>query len=247
MAPLASTAAAAATAFLLFSTRASAHFTLDYPPTIGFDEDKESTGPCGGFTPDFAKDTVTDFHVGGDNVAINLLHPQGTWLYRATLDTTTTKNEWTQLVPEIMQTGLGHFCQPAIGVPASWAGQKGLIGLVVDAPDGLLYQCAAVNFVSGAATALQSACTNSSGVTASFITDAKLTGLASSAAATGTGSAATTTASSSSSTTAAATTTSASTTATPNAAPGRYIGGSLPIGSAAGVMAAVLGCAYLLL
>ncbi|CAK7209800.1 hypothetical protein SBRCBS47491_000563 [Sporothrix bragantina] len=240
MAPLASAA------LLLAASAAvvNAHFTLDYPPTVGFNEDKEPNGPCGGFTPDFTTDNVTDFHVGGDNVAINLLHPQGTWLYRATLDQTGASNNWTQLMPEVMQTGLGKFCQPAIAVPESWAGQKGIVGVVVDAPDGLLYQCAAVNFVAGAATSNQSTCTNSSGVTGSYVTDANLAPLAA-----GNSSASSTDASGTASGTATqtASTTSGTSSSTKNAAPGR-VGGSVPLGSAtAVVLAAMLGSAFMLL
>ncbi|CAK7235495.1 hypothetical protein SCUCBS95973_009289 [Sporothrix curviconia] len=238
MAPLASAA------LLLAASAAvvNAHFTLDYPSTIGFDEDEEPTGPCGSFTPDFTKDNVTDFHVGGDNIAVNLLHTQGTWLYRATLDQTAASNNWTQLFPEVMQTGLGKFCQPAIAVPESWAGQKGVIGVVVDAPDGLLYQCAAVNFVAGAATANQSTCTNSTGVTASYVTDANLAPLAA-----GNDTAAAASGTSTSTATQTASTASDTSSSTANAAPGR-VGGSVPLGSAtAVVLAAMLGSAYMLL
>ncbi|ERS98651.1 GPI anchored cell wall protein [Sporothrix schenckii 1099-18] len=239
MAPLASAAL-----LLAASAVVSAHFTLDYPPTIGFNDDKESIGPCGSFTPDFSKDNVTDFHVGGDNVAINLLHPQGTWLYRATLDQTATGNNWTQLHPETLQTGLGKFCQPAIAVPESWAGKKGVLGIVVDAPDGLLYQCASVNFVAGAATQNQSTCTNSSGVTASFVTDANLAPLAAGNDSAGDASASGTGSSGSTPTT---TGTGSTGSSTKNAAPGR-VGGSLPLGSVAGVvLAAMFGSAFMML
>jgi len=125
-------------AVLVLAASAAGHFTLDYPKTLGFDEDKEPSGPCGGF--DAKSDSPsTDFHVGGDNVATNLLHPQGVWLYRATLDTTGQSN-WTAIHPQVQQSGLGKFCQPALGVNASWAGKKGLISAVVNAPDGILYQ-----------------------------------------------------------------------------------------------------------
>ncbi len=70
MARLATFAAA-----LLLAGAARAHFTLDFPPTAGFDEDKEPTAPCGGFPP--TGGVATDFHVGGDNLAMNLLHPPG--------------------------------------------------------------------------------------------------------------------------------------------------------------------------
>ncbi|KAJ9137048.1 Expression library immunization antigen 1 [Pleurostoma richardsiae] len=163
-----------ALATLLLPLLASAHFTLDLPETIGFDEDKEATGPCGGFTPDFSSDNVTDFHVGGDAVALTLAHPQANWLFRGTLDQTGSSN-WTQLFPIVQQSGIGAFCEPAITAPESWAGQKGIVGVVADAPDGLLYQCAAVSFVSGAGTTT-SDCKNAS-VTASFVSDSSLAAL----------------------------------------------------------------------
>jgi hypothetical protein len=51
-------------------TQCSAHFLLNYPPTIGFDDSLETTAPCGSFTVDFSTDNVTDFHVGGDTLAM---------------------------------------------------------------------------------------------------------------------------------------------------------------------------------
>jgi len=122
---------------LVLAAAARAHFTLDYPTTAGFDDDSEPNAPCGGAS--VANAPTTDFHVGGDNIATNLLHPQGTWLYRATLDVSANGN-WTSIFPTVLQSGLGKYCEPAISVPSSWAGKTGVIGVVVDAPDGLLYQ-----------------------------------------------------------------------------------------------------------
>jgi hypothetical protein len=56
--------------FAAFLTQCSAHFYLNYPPTIGFDDSLEDTAPCGSFTVDFSTDNVTDFHVGGDTLAL---------------------------------------------------------------------------------------------------------------------------------------------------------------------------------
>jgi hypothetical protein len=67
------------------------------------------------------------------------IHPQATWLFRATLDQTASGN-WTNLLPAIQQTGLNNFCEPALQVPESFAGSKGVLGIVQDAPDGILYQ-----------------------------------------------------------------------------------------------------------
>ena len=50
--------------------QSAGHFLMLYPPSIGFDDNLEATPPCGSFTVDFTKDNVTDFHVGGDVLAM---------------------------------------------------------------------------------------------------------------------------------------------------------------------------------
>jgi len=122
-----------------FIGQSTAHFLLNYPPTIGFDDSLEATPPCGSFTVDFSTDNVTDFHVGGDSLAMTSIHPKATWLFRATLDQTAMGN-WTDLLPAIVQIGLGDYCERDVTVPASFAGSKGVIQVVQDAPDGILYQ-----------------------------------------------------------------------------------------------------------
>ncbi|KAE9370483.1 hypothetical protein N431DRAFT_426845 [Stipitochalara longipes BDJ] len=169
----------------LFATligQSAGHFLVLYPPSIGFDDDLEATPPCGSFTVDFSKDNVTDFHVGGDVLAMQSYHPQVTWLFRATLDQTASGN-WTNLLPAVQQTGLNSFCEPAVQIPASFAGSKGVIGIAADSPDGILYQCLAVNFVTGVG-ATQSVCKNETGTTASFVADPVLSSLPSTASAT---------------------------------------------------------------
>jgi len=123
----------------VFIGQSTAHFYLNYPPTIGFDDALEATPPCGSFTVDFSKDNVTDFHVDGDSLAMTSIHPEATWLFRATLDQTASGN-WTDLLPAIRQIGLGDYCERDVMVPASFAGSKGVIQVVQDAPDGILYQ-----------------------------------------------------------------------------------------------------------
>lgn len=126
--------------FLLLPALAAAHFALNVPDAVGpFDEDTEGTSPCGGLTPDWTKDNVTDFHVDGEPVALFLGHPTASWLFRATLDKTASTN-WTMIYPVVAQTGLGNYCQPAVAVPSSFVGSEGIIGVVANAADGLLYQ-----------------------------------------------------------------------------------------------------------
>lgn len=136
MSPLRSVASAA----LLFLSAASAHFNLNAPPSFGFDEEHESTGPCGGVKPDHSdKGKVADFHVGGEPVGVQLGHPQANWLIRATLDSVDAGN-WTQLFPIVQQGGLGFFCEKSVPAPEAWVGKQGFLSVVANAPDGILYQ-----------------------------------------------------------------------------------------------------------
>ncbi|KAL6867131.1 hypothetical protein J3F83DRAFT_108442 [Trichoderma novae-zelandiae] len=165
-------------AILSLASLSSAHFTMNYPKSIGFSDDDEGDAPCGSFTPDISSGSsqLVDFHVGGDALAMRSVHPQVNWLFRVTLDGSA-KSDWQQIFPIVQQSGLGNFCEPQITLPSSFAGKKGVIGIVADGPDGLLYQCVAANFVSGSIDA-PSACKNAS-VTASFVSDSKLSALVS--------------------------------------------------------------------
>ena len=122
---------------VLLICKASAHFQLDYPETIGFDDENEGTAPCGGVNVTF--ENPTDFHVDGDAIALTSSHPEAEWTYRATLDKTAAGN-WTDLLPVVEAVGLGAFCEPAIRVPTSWVGSGGIIQIISDAADGALYQ-----------------------------------------------------------------------------------------------------------
>ncbi|GJC86185.1 uncharacterized protein ColLi_09023 [Colletotrichum liriopes] len=207
---------------LALTSLATAHFSLSIPKPLGDSDDKQGTAPCGGYTPSSSSETV-DFHVEGDAVGMENGHPQTNWLFRATLDQTAAGG-WTQLFPIVMQTGLGNFCEPQIVVPSNFTGQKGIIGIVAHSPDGLLYACSAVNFVSGAAPT-RSECKNAT-ITADFTSDPSLTALinAGSAPASSTPSGSGSPASSAST--------------TPNAAP-RMAGNLFSVGAAAGVFASV--------
>ena len=122
---------------ILLTSTATAHFLLNYPNTIGFDDDKEGTAPCGGFDITFSNSSM--FHVDGDVVALTSTHPQANWLFRATLDKTAMGN-WTNLLPDVAETGLGAFCETDLKVPTEWAGQQGILQVVQAAADGNLYQ-----------------------------------------------------------------------------------------------------------
>lgn len=124
---------------LLLAASASAHFNIGHPPQdVPSSEAKLASGPCGGASLKFESGDVTDFHVGGEPIAVAGSHPQSTYLFRATKDLTG-EGEWTQIFPIMAQSGLGRMCQPSVTVPEGWAGEKGLISVVANAEDGILY------------------------------------------------------------------------------------------------------------
>lgn len=123
---------------LLAAAGAHAHFTVGYPKPLSSSHDEQGTGPCGGITPDLATAEVTDFHVGGDNVATRTSHAQGNWLYRVTLDPRAAGN-WTQVYPIVQQSGLGDFCAPLVSVPGEFVGKKGILSVVGGGGHGYLY------------------------------------------------------------------------------------------------------------
>jgi hypothetical protein len=120
------------------SKLAVAHFLLNYPPTLGFDDDNEGISPCGGFTPALNGSAV-EVQVDGFPIALTSTHPEADWLFRATLSLQEPLN-WTNLLPVVHEVGLGDFCIPDFKVPAEFAGKSGLLQILENAVDGELYQ-----------------------------------------------------------------------------------------------------------
>ena len=116
----------------------TAHFLLYYPPTLGFNDDNEGIGPCGGFPVVFNSSDV-QVQAGGFPIVLKSTHPEADWLFRATLSHSEPFN-WTNLLPVVHETGLGDFCIPDFKVPAEFVGHSGLLQIMESAVDGVLYQ-----------------------------------------------------------------------------------------------------------
>jgi hypothetical protein len=129
---------AALLTLLSLASLSTAHFLLDYPPTVGFSDDNESTSPCSGFDP-IVNSSSTSIPVDSFPLQLTSTHPQANWLFRATTDTKAPFN-WTNLLPVVSEQGLGAFCLPNLKIPASFAGKGGVIQIVQGAADGALYQ-----------------------------------------------------------------------------------------------------------
>ena len=117
---------------------ASSHFVLLWPPAAGFDEDKEPTSPCGGFTPSIESSTP-DVQVDRFAVSIQNVHPTGEWSFQATTNTNA-PYDFTEIVPVVNTTGIGTFCLDFMSAPSGFAGKLGILQVVDNSPDGVLYQ-----------------------------------------------------------------------------------------------------------
>ena len=116
----------------------SAHFILLWPPSAGFDEDKEPNSPCGGFTPE-VDNSSPDVQVNRFAISVKNVHPEGQWSFLGTTNTEAPYN-FTEIVPVVRTTGIGDFCLQDMSVPGEWSGQPGIIQVVDNSPDGTLYQ-----------------------------------------------------------------------------------------------------------
>jgi len=114
------------------------HFILTYPGSLGFDDDTEAQSPCGGSAISF-NDTNPTIQGNSFPVAVMSTHPAANWLYRATLSKEAPFN-WTNLLPVVDETGLGNFCLQELSAPAEFIGQSGLLQVIQQGPDGMLYQ-----------------------------------------------------------------------------------------------------------
>ncbi|KAI7258124.1 hypothetical protein KC352_g10765, partial [Hortaea werneckii] len=137
-----------------------------WPPTAGFDDDGEPTGPCGGVDVT-VDETSPEVQVDRFAVQIQNGHPAGEWLFRATTDTEAPYN-WTSIVPIVNTAGVGDFCLDSLSAPSSFEGKAGIIQVIDKAVDGMLYQCAPVNFVSGSNDTVGDSCKNVTGFSATW-------------------------------------------------------------------------------
>ncbi|KAL9091003.1 MAG: hypothetical protein Q9159_001629 [Coniocarpon cinnabarinum] len=142
---------------LVMAALANAHYTLEYPPARGFDEDMEPQYPCGGFNS--ISSNRTEVPIGSNN-------PQP-------------QDFTTLLMPTIQERGPQDFCLGGIMIPENVSGTNGTLMPGMNGtlqlqtngdPSGGLYQCADITFVAASSYRFDSAnCKNSTGVNAQAV------------------------------------------------------------------------------
>ncbi|KAK6520194.1 hypothetical protein TWF506_000477 [Arthrobotrys conoides] len=136
----------------------SAHFFLETPIAIGFDDLTLTEAPCGGFDPIDRNAGVTEWPVLGYPIALITTHLNVNWTFRAAL--LSDVNNWVDIFPRIHQTGVAEFCLPEVPGIEAWIGQDAVVQVIQEAPDGTLHQCAAVKFVAGGPAVPDDTCDN---------------------------------------------------------------------------------------
>jgi hypothetical protein len=127
-------------ALLVFlASTASAHFVLNTPTSVGFDEDKSTQGPCGSFDVK-NRTTVTQWPVNGGELAILSVDNA----INATVNFAMAGNT-TMFTPGIKfnMVGTGDLCLPAVKPPASMqnmVGMQAVLQVRGNTADGVVFQ-----------------------------------------------------------------------------------------------------------
>ncbi|KAE9975339.1 hypothetical protein EG328_003239 [Venturia inaequalis] len=178
----------------LLPISALAHFRTVYPPARGFDETTIVNFPCGGFNTANTNRTPVPL-TGAFPIQLSMEHTSVKGAVYMSLGNDPQSAYSIQLRNTFQETGPDNFCIGGLTIPSNLnitAGTNATIQVVTNGdPNGGLYQCSDVTFTD---TALGSSdysahCTNSTGVSASFIANSPPNGTASTTGASGSASA----------------------------------------------------------
>lgn len=117
---------------------ANAHFVLQIPTSLGYNDELETTGPCDTFDPTDQSQGVTEWSVQGDSIGLLSTHPSVTWEINVALLSDT--SNWRPLVQSFGQKGVGEVCFTNVPGFEAWVGKDAVLQLIQHAPDGKLYQ-----------------------------------------------------------------------------------------------------------
>jgi hypothetical protein len=125
---------------LALTTAASAHFLMQYPTSVGFDEDKAAQAPCGSFDIN-NRTTVTQWPASGAPIDIlSVDNSVAAVVNFAMANGTATK--FTRGM-SINMTGQGDLCLPQVKLPAGMTNMVGMdmvVQVVGKTDDGMVYQ-----------------------------------------------------------------------------------------------------------
>lgn len=109
--------------FSVLTSLASAHFTLDYPPARGFDEDQLVNFPCGG--QNTVSSNRTQWPLAGGPIQLTMEHDRAAVQVLIALGNDATDAFNTVLIPTTQEEGIGKFCLGDVKVPESLGVKEG--------------------------------------------------------------------------------------------------------------------------
>lgn len=127
---------------LSISAAVNAHYTLVYPNPIGTYSDVDMPiGPCDGYDPTTVT-TFQDYPWRGEALSLFTTHPSVIWNFNVALFSDV-KNDQSAFIPmteNVQQNnGTGELCFGQVPGKKEWVGQKAIIQMIQNAPDGKLY------------------------------------------------------------------------------------------------------------
>lgn len=122
----------------LAATTALAHFVLEIPTSIGFDDEKLDQGPCGSFDATDRSKGIAKWSVGGGNIGVISTHGRVTWEINVALVSEPTR--WLPLLQEFAQSGVGNVCIQRVPGFSAWIGRPVVLQIIQHAHDGSLHQ-----------------------------------------------------------------------------------------------------------
>lgn len=153
-----------AVALVTMQSLVSAHFTLTYPSSRGFDETKEPTAPCGGFdTPSAQR---VQMPLKSSFIEIDSGHVSYSYQINAVTKQNPTVSDFSS---GTVQVGQGSRSTPqAACLPLTFndsfkANTNVTLQVVYNGGDGLLYQCVDAVLVDDAPNFDKSKCVNADG------------------------------------------------------------------------------------
>lgn len=121
---------------------ASAHFTLTYPSTRGFDETKEATAPCGGYNT--ASSQRVQMPINSSFIEINSGHTSYTYVINALAKNDPTTSDFSNATNLVQVAQGGRAYPQAACLPLAFNDIKSntnvTLQIVYNGGDGLLYQ-----------------------------------------------------------------------------------------------------------
>ncbi|KEY74953.1 hypothetical protein S7711_01302 [Stachybotrys chartarum IBT 7711] len=142
-------------------TLVQAHWILNVPPTLGFDDVYEGIAPCGNIDPSLRNGTITRYPIAGHPIGFLNTHSHA--LFEFSVATLDDLDHWEPVGGTLSTHGAGEFCIDRFPLPRRYVGKNAVLQIIELGGDPL-YQCAAIRVTKGRPIRVPDNCVNGTGV-----------------------------------------------------------------------------------